>query len=301
MHSNSISVSPAAQVRYGGRRFQNVPSFCETCRPVPQNPKQSTRLLIALFAWAILILAGCGTTTQKLATEQLLVSEAVDTAVSKIDFHPLSGQKVFLDTSYIKSVKGLGFVNSDYIVSSLRQQLAGARCRLQEKREDADIIVEPRVGALGTDAHEVTYGIPQTSALATAASALTSTNVGVPLPELSIGRSDSQSGIAKVVIFAFDRESREPIWQSGIAKAESSSKNTWLLGAGPFQRGTIYDGVKFAGTVIKQKPRRQQLETGQVHYTQEYTFPQIRQASRPTESLTDEKPDSSDGTVKRKP
>ena len=65
----------------------------------------------------------------------------------------------FLDTTYLRPVRGIGFVNSDYIISSLRQQLTAARCKIHDKREDAEIIVEPRVGALGTE-HEITYGIP---------------------------------------------------------------------------------------------------------------------------------------------
>lgn len=223
----------------------------------------------------IALLSGCGTTTQRLATEQLLISEAVDTAISQIDFRSLSGRKVYLDTSFLGQVKSVGFVNSDYIISSLRQQLTAARCLLQENRDDADIIVEARVGALGTDGHEVTYGLPQTGAMTSAAAILTSTPVAAPLPELSVGRSDAQQGVAKIVAFAYDRETRQPLWQSGIAKAESSSKNTWLLGAGPFQRGSIYEGVQFAGTVIKadKKKPESQTQAGQVDYAKSYLFP----------------------------
>ena len=117
-------------------------------------------IFVLVFSW---LHTGCGTTTQRLATEQLLISEAVDSAISRIDFRALSGRKVYLDTTYLGQVKSVGFVNSHYIISSLRQQLTAARCLLQEDREAADIIVEARVGALGTDGHEVTYGVPQLS------------------------------------------------------------------------------------------------------------------------------------------
>ncbi len=204
--------------------------------------------------WLILILlgmisVGCGTTTTGTATEQMLISDAVDHAIGKIDFRAIAGKKVYLETDYYRTLKGSSFINAEYITSSLRQQLAASRCYLQEKREDAEIIVEPRVGALGTDGHEVIFGIPKTSSLSSAANALAS--VPLPtIPEISVGKVNAKSGIAKIIVFAYDRESREPIWQSGIAKAESTSKDTWMFGAGPFQKGTIHDGTKFAGKRI---------------------------------------------------
>lgn len=209
--------------------------------------------LCALALCSIAFLAGCGSTTTRTATEQLLMSDAVDQAISQIDFQSLRGQKVFLDTLYLHSVKGVGFVNSEYIISSLRQQLTAASCLIQDTRESADIIVEPRVGALGTDGHEVVYGIPQANSLTSAASMFSSSPLPA-LPELSFGKSNAQSGIAKVIVFAYDRESRTPIWQSGIAKAESTSSNTWYLGAGPFQKGTIYEGMRFAGQKLPPAP-----------------------------------------------
>ena len=121
---------------------------------------------------------------------------------------------------------------------------------LQDDREKATLIVEPRVGALGADGHDVTYGIPQSGALSSAVSAVSGSSIPV-LPEISLGRTDAQSGVAKMVVFAYDRETREPVWQSGLAKAESTSSNTWILGAGPFQRGSIHEGVKFAGRKLE--------------------------------------------------
>ena len=213
------------------------------------------QLYLGLWALPLCLVAlvGCGTTTTRTATEQLLMSDAVDQAISQIDFQSLRGQKVFLDTLYLHSVKGVGFVNSEYIISSLRQQLTASRCLIQDTRESADIIVEPRVGALGTDGHEVVYGIPQAGSLTSAASMFSNSPLPA-LPELSFGKSNAQSGIAKVIVFAYDRESRTPIWQSGIAKAESTSSNTWYLGAGPFQKGTIYEGMRFAGQKLPPAP-----------------------------------------------
>lgn len=206
----------------------------------------------ALTLMAILSVAGCGTTTQRLATEQLLISDAVDQAVAEIDFSHLADQSVYLDTTFLKSVRGHGFANTEYIVSSIRQQMAAAGCRIQDVRADAKIIVEPRVGALGTDGHEVTYGIPQTGQITSAAAAFSSGAPAIPiLPEISFGKSDKQQGVAKIMVFAYDRETKLAVWQSGLKQSESTSTNTWVMGAGPFQRGSIHEGFRFAGRDLR--------------------------------------------------
>ena len=229
-----------------------------------------------VFVVAIIAMAGCGSTTQRLATEQLLISDAVDEAIDQIDFSALRNQTVYLDTTFIKPVEGIGFVNADYIISSLRQKLTTAECRIQEDKESADIIVEPRVGALGTDGHEVTYGIPQTAAISTATTALTSAPTLPAVPEISVGRSDAHSAVAKIIVYAFERESKRPVWQSGIAKAESNSNNTWILGAGPFQKGTIHEDVRFAGKILKRSSDEQatQPTRSNISYGFEHVFSQ---------------------------
>ena len=111
------------------------------------------------------MVVGCGTTREQKATEQLVMSDAVDKSVQHIDFRPLSDQKVYLDNSYLRHVKGEGFVNSEYVTSALRQQIVAAGCLIQDSPQDADIIVEARLGVLGSDDHRVTFGLPENSAL----------------------------------------------------------------------------------------------------------------------------------------
>src|SRR5712671_5800920 len=93
---------------------------------------------------AILGLAlGCGTTrmtdTQRTATEQLLISNAVDKAVTQLDFRPLSGKPVFFDAQYLDNT-----VDKGYVTSSLRQQLLANGCVLQEDRTKATYVIEAR-------------------------------------------------------------------------------------------------------------------------------------------------------------
>lgn len=212
---------------------------------------------IALMGLTVLLsliaCCGCGTTKSFTATEQLLVSDAVDSTVSKIDFRPLSGRRVFLDNSFFPSQKGVpnpnpSLVHSEYVTSSLRQQLLAAGVYICEKREEADVIVEARMGALGFDGHTVTYGIPASSSLSTAASTISGAPMIPLLPELSFAKKEAKSGAAKLALFAYERQSLQPVWQSGIARSSSSARDTWLLGMGPLQYGTIYEGTRFAGS-----------------------------------------------------
>jgi hypothetical protein len=191
--------------------------------------------------------AGCGASKQRMATEQLLLSDAVDRAVSRIDFSSLAGRRVYFDTQYVQNVAGLGFVNGPYVVSSLRQQMMAAGCLLQDKAPEADLIVEARVGTLGADAHEVTYGIPSTAnnAVANAASFMPNVPRMPALPDFAVARRSDMRGAAKISVFAYHRETRTPVWQSGIALATTTARDAWVFGAGPILHGTVYERAKF--------------------------------------------------------
>lgn len=200
---------------------------------------------------------GCGTTQQRTGTEQLLLSDAVDRSIDQFDLTALAGETVYLDSTYISPDRGAApagtsnYVNSNYIVSALRQKLITSGCLMRTRAEEADYVLEARVGALGTDALEVTYGLPASNALSAAATLLSSVPAAPTIPEISIGKRNAAMSTSKVVLFAYHRETGNPVWQSGAAVARSDAKDSWLFGAGPFQRGTIYGGTQFAGTKLR--------------------------------------------------
>lgn len=216
---------------------------------------------IGLFS----ILAGCGTTrttnTQRTATEQLLISDAIDRTVQLIDFTPLANEAVFFDDRRLYNA-----VDSDYLISSLRQQMLASGCLLKEKREDATYVVEPRVGAVGTDSHNLLFGFPATNV-----PQLSLLQALPPaIPEIPIAKRRNQRGVVKIAVFAYRRDTGEPAWQSGIATNQSTDNNIWILGAGPFKRGTIHQGISFANGNLarrlargKSKPKPKGLLLGQ--------------------------------------
>jgi hypothetical protein len=240
-------------------------------------------LVLALLASGF---AGCGTTQQSLATQQLLESDAIDAAIAQVDFTPLANHKVYFDPTYLQDYKGVGFVNSNYVISGLRQQILSSGCLLQETRDTADYIVEGRIGTLGSDQHDVVYGLPKNNALNAVASAVPGTPSLPSVPELALAKRVDSQGAAKLALFAYDRESREPVWQSGLSLAKSSSRNTWLLGAGPFQYGTIHrDDVAFAGSRFRLRPWKRRREVSRteafVAYERSATFQPIGDSRDP--------------------
>jgi hypothetical protein len=204
-----------------------------------------------LILCCLLLVSGCGAAVQRSGTEQLLLSDSIDQAIDQLDLSPLAGRKVYLDTEYMKTYKGPNvYITSDYIISALRQKMTTTGCLVQATRLEADYILEARIGALGTDSMEVTYGIPSSNGLGTAASALAGAPAVPAIPEISVGKRNGVKGISKVVVFAYHRETSVPVWQSGSAVARSDARDSWFLGIGPLTRGSVYNGTLLAGNRI---------------------------------------------------
>ena len=205
--------------------------------PPPRIPAVQF-VAVPLTVAACLLAAGCGTTrwsdSKRTATEQMLLSDAVDRAVTAIDMRPLAGAAVFLDTAFMDDVS-----DAKYLASTLRHQLIASGCRLAPDRDSAEIIVEARSGALGTDRSELLIGIPATS--------IEVAGTGTTLPEMAAAKRTDQRAVAKVSLFAYEAASGRPVWQSGLQNADSSTRDRWVLGGGPFRSGNITERMEFAG------------------------------------------------------
>ncbi len=248
------------------------------CAKVLPHNHLSVEFLLLIIA--TLLSMGCGTTKTKAGTEQLLMSNAVDLTVGDLDFSAVAGEKVFLDTQFI-NVKGYGFVNSQYIVSSLRQQLIAHGCELLDSKNEADYIIETRVGALGTDSQTITYGIPGNNTIGNMVSLLPNAPAVPVIPEISIAKRDDTAGIAKISVFIYETKTKMPIWQSGVEYARSTSNDMWIFGAGPLQWGTVHGQTKFAGTPINfsdfnvakwLRPKEQPLDAEHAIYFNKFKF-----------------------------
>lgn len=199
-------------------------------------------ITIALLA---LLAAGCGTTrssdSSRTATEQLLVSTAVDQAIDDIDLAWLAGKDVYFDAQYLdvgQAPLPPSRDEANYVASELRQHLLAAGANLKDNREDATYVVEARAGAIGTDRHDLILGLPSGRVPI----------AGVETPEMAAAKATSQRGVAKIALFAYNRRTGQAAWQSGVFPHQATGRDSWLLGVGPFQNGSIYDGTRFAGS-----------------------------------------------------
>jgi hypothetical protein len=187
--------------------------------------------------------AGCGTTrstdTTRTGTEQLLLTNAWDKALMRVDFRPLTGVPVFLDTANVTAV------DQGWVVSSLREAMLTQGVLIREKREQAQFVVEARVGAYGTDGDSFLVGISQTTIPAT----LTGIPTGT-IPELPIVKRSRQTAVAKLALFAYDRASGRLVWSSGTMLDQADTKNVFVGGFGPIKSGSIQDGTEVVGIKI---------------------------------------------------
>ena len=146
-------------------------------------------------ALACLALGGCvtdrQTDTARSATEELLVSTAADRAAEE------RGQKVppnsvlFLDTTNFDATDG------KYAVGTIRDALLRRGDRLADKKEEANVVLEVRSGALGTDDHEFLVGMPAISVPVPLAGSLS-------LPKLALYDRTVQKGVAKFAATGID-------------------------------------------------------------------------------------------------
>lgn len=156
---------------------------------------RSICLSIAIF---VLLLTACSTVKESLpartATEQLLLSTAADHAVSKLEFDLPQHSKVFVDTQYFDTAS----TDAKYAISAIRYRLGLQGYRVVEDKNEAEDIVEIRLGALSINQHKTRWiGLPDLSVPLP----LTGT---IPIPEIVLLGNNKLEGIAKIGLSIYD-------------------------------------------------------------------------------------------------
>ena len=165
--------------------------------------------------------------TARTGLEQLLISNAVDQSLAKVDFKPVAGAKVHLKTDF------LDCVDKNYILLSTRSKLLANQCTIVDKPEDADVVMEIASGGVGTDRTDLTVGSPE-----------------IPLglmgsiPKISVYERKKAMGTAKLAIIATDTKSKLPVINSGYSLARSDHQHWTMMGAGPVLSGSVADQLK---------------------------------------------------------
>lgn len=193
-----------------------------------------TRIL-ALPCLFIPLAAGCTTTstsnTARTATEQLLISNAVDHALDKVDFAPFANRAVYLDENYIDCV------DKSYVLASVRHRLLHAGAALVPEPENAEIVMELRAGAVGTTLSDSFVGVPEI----TVPGMLT-------LPEIRMMSRSRQEGTAKLGIVAYDAHTGRILGPGGMSVAQSTDSNWYVAGVGPYRNGTLKEEMRHSTT-----------------------------------------------------
>ena len=184
-----------------------------------QNSGHIACLILALT------LSGCTTTRQsntaRTAREQLLISNAVDQALSKVDFAAFEGQRVLVEEKYMDCT------DKAYVIGSVRHRLMLNGASIAAKPEEADVVMELRSGGVGTDDADSYLGIPQ---------------IVLPgmltIPEVKLVARTRQSALAKIGMVAYDAKSNQLLGAGGVSSSLSDDTNLYVFGIGPFQSGT---------------------------------------------------------------
>jgi hypothetical protein len=129
----------------------------------------------------------------------LLVSHAAEKAAKQLSIPIPPGSAVFLDAV---NFTGEG---ADYAKSAIREGLLARGARLVREREDADVIVEIRLGALSIDQISRVLGVPSLQV------PISPQFTVITIPELSVYSRNDRTGVAEFSAFAYEARSGRPI------------------------------------------------------------------------------------------
>lgn len=160
--------------------------------------------------------------TVRTSTEQLLISNAVDQALDKIDFTPFREHTVFLNDKYVDCI------DKPYVIASVRHRILKSGGRLVDSADKSEVTVELRSGAVGTFSSDSFLGIPEVVLPGV-----------VTLPELRLAERKSQLGTAKLGLVAYETASGRALGTGGMSLAQSQDNNWYVAGTGPFRSGAL--------------------------------------------------------------
>ena len=190
----------------------------------------SKRYLRTLALSGAVLAAGCTTVTMteppQTATEQLLVTTAIDDAIAKMNVSSLTaGTRIFVDTSFFDGTgRDRTILFPKYAMGAVRERLLRAGALMADDKQTADVVVELRTGGQSVDHNSLFVGIP-------------SITIPIPpyftapvtTPELALFKRDRKTGVAKLAIVAYGRGSGAFTGASGAAFGSSNHTEYTVL------------------------------------------------------------------------
>lgn len=198
---------------------------------------EARRFKVAVTAGLLMMAMGCAqtnlTSPKRSAVEQLLLSTAADRAWEMMPFGQLDGKKVYVEERYFNSY------DDEYAIGALRDTLSSRGALLVKKEDAADVVVEPRSGALSIDGSNSLIGIPKLPMPIPFAGS-------VETPEVALFKSDKQFSTAKFAFLAVDRSSGQHVMSTGPLVGRANIKYYKILGIIKFTKTTIPEKQKGA-------------------------------------------------------
>ncbi|SFJ69899.1 DUF6655 family protein [Planctomicrobium piriforme] len=198
-----------------------------------------------LRPWAGLTLTlalGCASATTsntaRTSTEQLLVANAVDQSLDKVNFTSFNDTNVYLQEKYVDCV------DKNYVIASTRHRLLSAGARIVDAPEKADVVVEIRTGAVGTTSANAFVGTPEVSLPGM-----------LTIPEVKLMERRKQQAVAKLGLVAYDPKTSEIYGSGGTSLSRSNDNNWFFAGVGPYQSGSVKKEVSDSTTGPAAKPQ----------------------------------------------
>ena len=180
-------------------------------------------------------LAGCANSstsnTARSATEQMLLANAVDQSLDKVDFRPFAGRTVFLNDKYVDCT------DKNYVIASTRHRILAAGGRLVDDAAEADVAVELRAGSVGTDMSESFIGTPEITLPGLMA-----------VPEIKFVTFNTQTATAKLGLVAVNNATHEVLGAGGLTTAVADQTKTNLLGMPLGTKGTLVQDLRRSTT-----------------------------------------------------
>ncbi len=203
-------------------------------------PTPCNGLFAVLVCMAGLLNGGCAsirvTDPPRSATEQYLMSEALQEAIAQLSIDALRDRLVYVDPSYLIGYQERNAVQETaFLVGELRARLLGNGVRLTSKRDEAQIVVEIRSLGVGVDRTEYLLGIPALYLPQTTGA----TGIPAATPELAIVKRTTQKGFGSVAFVAYWNNTGELAAQSGPMHGRTSRQDYWFFGIGPSTVGDV--------------------------------------------------------------
>src|SRR5690625_1289458 len=175
---------------------------------------------LAVASLAVLIFSGCTSSRQtypaRTGVEQLLLSTAVDNALAEVTIPEVEGERVYVDASLLEAY------DRGYVVGSIRALLSENGALLQDSPESADMIVEARSGALGTDVSESLLGIPAIPIIIPGAGSS-------EFPEVALYSSHKQNTVSKLALLGYYNDGSNAFSTESLAGTAYFNQYKFLL------------------------------------------------------------------------